>query len=36
MHGGEPIALGVNNILPGVMFIYAKALGDVFRYHVNG
>jgi uracil phosphoribosyltransferase len=36
MRGGEPMAEGVNQALPGAMFLHAKQPDDVTRLHVRG
>ncbi|KAK4234175.1 uracil phosphoribosyltransferase-domain-containing protein [Achaetomium macrosporum] len=36
MRGGEPMALGVNDALPGAMFLHAKKPDEVKAEHVKG
>jgi uracil phosphoribosyltransferase/phosphoserine phosphatase/adenylylsulfate kinase-like enzyme len=36
MRGGEPMAEGVNQALPGAMFLHAKRPDEVTRLHVRG
>ncbi|KAK3905400.1 uracil phosphoribosyltransferase-domain-containing protein [Staphylotrichum tortipilum] len=36
MRGGEPMALGVNDALPGAMFVHAKHPADLKLHHIRG
>ena len=36
MRGGEPMAFGVNDVLPEAMFIHAKGPKDILAQHING
>ncbi|KAI1322999.1 uracil phosphoribosyltransferase-domain-containing protein [Xylariaceae sp. FL0255] len=36
MRGGEPMALGISDVLPEAMFVHAKAPEDVLDQHLDG